>query len=145
MEYPATEDPLAEEKVSSAGRLFTDLLRDLGNLFRQELELAKCELGEKALDAKEGAAKLGTGVGFCLAAAVVLSAAIVLGLTLLLSQWMAPLLAAFISALGVGIVLGTVGFALIRNGSRTLSPRNFVPESTVESLKENARWAKERV
>ena len=145
MEYPATEDRVVEERDSSIGRLFSELLRDLGTLFRQELTLAKCELSEKALEAKGGATKFGIGVGLGLAGVLVLAAALVLGLTAVLSTWMAPLVAGFISALLIGAGLAAGAYALIRQGGASLNPSHFVPEQTLESLKENTRWAKEKV
>ena len=144
MEYAETETPVSEH-LSSVGAMISELFRDFGTLFRQELRLATCELTEKADEAKGGATKCGIAAGMGLAAVVVLSAAIVLGLTLLLSLVLSTLAAAFVSALLVGIGLGVAAYLLFRQGGKDLSPSKFVPERTLESLKENTRWAKTHV
>lgn len=137
-------NPIGDDGAS-VGRLLSDMGHDFTTLFRQELELAKCELAEKAQEAKKGATTFGIGAGMGLAATMVLAAAVVLGLTLLLSNWIAVLPAAFISALVVGIGLGAGAYAMIRTGGKAMSPEHFVPERTLESLKENTRWARNQI
>src|SRR4029078_11902490 len=90
------------ESPSSVGRLISELMRDVGTLFRQEMDLARAELAVKADEAKGGVLKIGMAAGAGLVGVFVLAGAAVLGLTLLLSLWMAPLAAAFVGALVVG-------------------------------------------
>jgi uncharacterized membrane protein YqjE len=139
MDYPGSDDG------SSVGRLVSDMARDVGTLFRQELDLAKCELAEKAAEAKKGATTLAVGAGMALGGALVLAAALVLGLTVLLRTWLDPLLAACVSAFAIGAILGVVGVVLVRRGGEDLSPGHFVPQRTLDSLKENTRWAKDQI
>jgi hypothetical protein len=129
------------ESPSSVGRLISELMRDVGTLFRQEMDLARAELAGKAGAAKAGVLKIGIAAGTGLVGVFVLAAAAVLGLTLLLSLWMAPLVAAFVGALAVGAALALGAYLLYRRGVEEVQVRTFVPERTLESLKENAQWA----
>lgn len=123
----------------------SDLAGEVGTLVRQELGLARAEIAEKAKEAKGAAAKVGVGSAVLHAGALTLAATCVLGLTLLLRTWMAPLAAGFLSALVVGAVLAAVGYTLVKKGGKDLSPAQFVPRKALDCLKEDARWAKERI
>src|SRR5687767_13173004 len=110
------EEERMTEDEAGLGRTVSDLLRDVGTLVRQEVELARCELAEKAEQAKSGAMKLGLGGALGLIGAFILSGAAVLGLTLLLQTWMETLPALFISALVVGVILGVAAWLLLKRG-----------------------------
>lgn len=127
------------------GHAFSDLAGEIGTMVRQEVEVARCELAEAAREARAGAVMCGMGVCTGLAAGSALMAAAVLGLTLLLRQGMSTLAAACLSALIVGVVLGVGAWLFVRQGSRELSPARFVPRRALQSLKENVRWARERM
>ncbi|RPH46238.1 MAG: phage holin family protein, partial [Planctomycetota bacterium] len=115
---------------------------DVGNLVRQEIDLARCELAEKAEEAKGGVARVGLGGGLAFIGALVLAGAAVLGLTFVLQRWMETLPAMAVSALAVGIVLAGAGLVLLKSGTRSLSPEHLVPRRTLDSIKEDARWAR---
>jgi hypothetical protein len=51
----------------------------------------------------------------------------------------------WVSSLIVGVVVLIVGAILISSGRSSLTNMTVVPENTVESIKEDARWAKEQV
>ncbi len=122
----------------SLGELFTDLARESGTLIRQELELAKAELTEKASRTARDVGFLAVGGAIAYAGALAIGAAVIIGLTTLgLSWWLAALL--------VGLVVAGIGYALVRKGLAALKQESLVPEQTMESLKENAQWAKEQV
>lgn len=129
------------ESPSSVGRLISELMRDVGTLFRQELDLARAEMAGKADEAKGGVLKIGIAAGMGVAGVFALSIAAALGLTLILSIWMPPLTAAFVGALLVGAGLALGAYLLFRRGMEEVKVRKFVPERTLESLKENAQWA----
>ncbi|HEX7897284.1 MAG TPA: phage holin family protein [Planctomycetota bacterium] len=134
-----------ETEGPSLGRAVSELAREVGTLARQELELARREIADKAERAKGGAARLGAGSGLALAGAFALTLGMILGLTLLLDDWMSRETAAVVSAFSVGAVLGAAGFLLIRAGAARMSPAELLPRRTVESLKEDARWARKQV
>jgi hypothetical protein len=140
---------MEEERMTGDGpslkRVVSDLVQEVGTLVRQEMNLAKCEIAEKAERAKGGATRFGLGSALAIVSAFVLALALVLGLSLVLDNWMSRPTASFLSALIVGIGLGAAGYFLIRSGVVSLNPAHWVPRRTVESIKEDARWARKRV
>lgn len=140
-------EPMTElkEDAKTVGRRAGDLVGEIGTLVRQEVALARTEMAEKVREAKGGAAKIGAGGALLHAAAFTLAAMCVLGLTLLLVNWMSALAAATLSTLVVGLVLGIAGYSLLRGGGRELSATNFVPQQTLDSIKQDVQWAKGRL
>ena len=140
---------MEEERMDQDGADLRDVMSSLafeiGTLVKQEADLARCELAEKAQLAKGGAARIGTGGAFVLVGTFTLAIAAVLGLTLILMQWMSPIAAAALSAVAVGLILGATGYLLMKRGGERLSPARLVPRRTLESIKEDARWARKQV
>lgn len=137
---------MEEERMERDGADLRDVMSTLagefGTLVRQEADLARCELAEKAEMAKDGAVRIGAGGAFALVGVFTLAAAAVLGLTLLLMQWMSPLAAACVSAAAVGGILSAMGAVLMKRGGERLRPDQLLPRRTLESIKEDARWAR---
>jgi len=50
----------------------------------------------------------------------------------------------WLSALIVGVVVAAVGYALIQKGRDTLKRDNLAPKQAIETLKEDAEWAKQQ-
>jgi hypothetical protein len=119
---------------TSIGQLIGDISDDLSRLLRQELELAKAEMRTEASKAAKAAGMLG-GAGFAAYLAVVLAsfAAVFALANVMDAGW-----AALIVALAWGIVAALL-YRAGRTKLRTVSP---VPQQTVETLKEDARWLK---
>ena len=140
---------MEEERMERDGTDLRDAVSsfagEIGTLVRQEVDLARCELAEKAERAKEGATRIGAGGAFALVGVFTLAAAAVLGLTLLLVQWLPPIAAAAVSAAIVGLILAVVGMVLMKNGGERLSPKQLLPKRTLESIKEDARWARRQI
>lgn len=125
------KDPATEPSLSEA---LHDVGADVSLLVRQELALAKAELKEEAVQAATSVGLLGAA-GYAAAMAVLLgsfAAAFALG-TLWGLGWGALAMA------GVWAVLALVLVVSGRSLLRSVSPK---PERTVESLKEDARWAR---
>jgi hypothetical protein len=119
---------------TSVGEIIGNITDDLSQLFRQEVELAKAEIRQEATKAGKAAGMLG-GAGFAgYLAVVLLSFAVVFGL----SNVMDPGWAALI----VAIVWGAIGAVLFVNGRKKLKTVDPVPRRTAETLKEDARWLK---
>lgn len=119
------------------GDLIGGIIKDLQDLVRDEIQLAKLELREdastigKALGMVAGAALVGL-VGFIF---------LMLAVTYLLAEVMDAWLAAGIVAIGllvIAAILGTVA-------KSKLSAANLKPEQTIASLKEDKAWAQEQV
>jgi hypothetical protein len=118
-----------------------DLLRQLSDqtttLVKQELDLAKAEMTDKAGKAGKGAGMFG-GAG--VSAVIGLGALTAAAITLLDNAMSTPL-----AALIVGVVWVAIAGALAlqgRNKVQEASPP--APEQTTESVKEDVQWAKTR-
>ncbi|MFF8451514.1 phage holin family protein [Streptomyces leeuwenhoekii] len=129
---PGAAEPHGQDK--SVGQLLSVITADLQTLFRQEVELAKAEIREEATRAGKAAGMYG-GAGFAgYMVLLFLSLAAVLGLANVMDGGWAALI--------VTAVWGIVAAVLYQKGRarmRTVSPK---PEQTVETLKENAEWAR---
>ena len=119
----------------SLGALFSDLSQQTADLVRQEMRLAKAELGDKLANAGRHAMLIGAGAAFGLAAVVALAAAIAL---LLIEVGILPWLAAVLTAL----VMGVAAFALAQSGISALKNQSIAPVETMHSLKETTQWLK---
>jgi putative superfamily III holin-X len=122
----------------SLGELFGDLSRQMSALVRQEIELARTEVTGKATAAARDVAVMGTGVALLYAGLLALVGAAVLFLA---DQGWTPWLAALV----VAIVVAIVGGLLVMAGRQSMTSRDMAPTRTVETLKDDAEWAKERV
>jgi len=119
----------------SLGELFGALAQDTGTLVRQEVELAKTEMTQKAT-------RVGKDIGFLLAGGAVayagflgILAAIAIGLGQLGVPW-------WLAALLVGVIVAGIGGFLVMRGLSALRQETAVPQQTIDTLKEDAEWAK---
>lgn len=119
----------------SLGELFSALAQDTSTLVRQEVELAKTEMTQKAT-------RVGKDIGFLLAGGAVayagflgILAAIAIGLGQLGVPW-------WLATLIVGVVVAAVGGFLVMSGLSALRRETAAPQQTIETLKEDAEWAK---
>jgi xanthine/uracil permease len=122
----------------SLGDLFSDLSRETTTLVRQEVQLAKAELTQSATEAARGIGMLVAGGAVAYAGLLFLLLAIVFGL--IEAGW-----DAWLSALVVGLVVVAIGAVLVLRARESLKPANLAPQKTVETLKEDAAWAKEQI
>jgi uncharacterized membrane protein YqjE len=131
----ATNPPGRDDR--SVSDLTKELLRDVSELVRREVDLAKVELAEKVK-------KLGTGIGLAVVGAVLLLVALG-ALTATAIVALATTLATWLAALIVTIVVGVIGAIVLMMGMRVLRRGTPpVPEQTVESVKEDIAWVKTR-
>ena len=118
------------------GELFGNLGKQLSTLIRQEIQLAKTEMSDKASKAGRDVASLVAGGLIAYAGLLVLLAALVLGLAALgLDAWL--------SALIVGVIVAAIGGFLVRQGLTALRSTDPVPHETVETMKDNIEALKE--
>lgn len=116
----------------SLGELFADLARESSTLIRQEVELAKTELSQKAARAGKDIGFLAVGGLILYAGFLVVLAGIVLGLDRAgLPSWVAALL--------VGVIVLGVGYGLVHKGLAELRRSDLAPKQTIESIKEDAQ------
>jgi hypothetical protein len=129
-------DPRPGPTDASVGTLTTEVAKDLSTLVRQEVALAKAEITQEAKTAGQAAGMLG-GAGFAGYFVLVFgSLAAMWGLGEVMALGWAALIVAAIWGV-VAAVLAVVG----RNRMRRLHPK---PERTIETVKEDVRWAKTR-
>jgi hypothetical protein len=118
----------------SLGDLVSELTSDLSKLMRQELELAKAELRQEAGKAGKATGML-AAAGFAgYLTTVLLSFALVFALGAVMPLGWAALI--------VAVLWGIAGAVLYSTGRAKLRTVNPKPERTVETLKEDAEWAK---
>jgi uncharacterized membrane protein YqjE len=119
------------------GELLRELSQTTTDLVRQEIELAKAELGEKGKRAGIGAGMFGGAGLFGAAAFAALTTAIIAALDLAMPLWLAALI--------VTVVYGIVTAALAQRGKEKVQEAGPpVPEQTTASVKEDVQWAKTR-
>ncbi|MDQ0750072.1 hypothetical protein QF034_004303 [Streptomyces africanus] len=119
---------------TSVGDLLSAVTSDVQTLFRQEVELAKTEVKQEATKAGKAAGMYG-GAGFAgYMVLLFLSLAAVLGLANVMDGGWAALIVTAVWA-----VVAAVLYARGRTRMRTVAPK---PGQTVETLKENAQWAR---
>ena len=101
-------------------------------------ETTKAEMTEKGRQAGPGIGMMGAAAGVGLLAAGTLTAFVVLVLDEAMAVWLAALL--------VGLVYAAVAGALFLMGkARVREAGPFVPEQTIETVKEDIEWAKTQV
>ncbi|MET9442771.1 phage holin family protein [Streptomyces sp. NPDC006610] len=134
---PAASRPVEPQQVEqerSVGELLSTVTSDLQDLFRQEVALAKAEIKEEGSRAGKAAGMLG-GAGFAgYLVLLFLSLALMFGLANVMDEAWAALIVAALWGIAAA-VLYTQG----RTRMRSVSPK---PERTVETMKENAEWAR---
>ena len=119
-------------------QLVNGLVSDATLLLRQELALAKYEIYEEAGKTKAAVASLGVGIGIAAVGGLLLIIMLV-HLLRALTDW--PLWMCY----GVvGGVCAIVGVVLLYKGKQQLSQIEMAPQQTVETMKENVRWLKEK-
>ena len=128
--------PPPDVEGQSVGDLLGRVTTDLSTLMRKEVELAKVEIKEEATKAGKASGML-AGAG-----AVGYLVLVFLALTLMFALDAAMPIgwAALITAAVLGVVAALL-FVLGRKRLQQVNPR---PEQTVETLKEDIQWAKNR-
>ena len=128
-------DSSAHTDDRSLGELFGELTRETTTLVREEVALAKAELSQKATRVGKDVGFLAAGGAVAYAGVLALIAALILALGQLgLTWWLAALL--------VGILIAALGGFLVRTGLASLKDTQLTPEQTLQTLKEDAEWAK---
>jgi uncharacterized membrane protein YqjE len=127
MDVPRTE--------RSLGDLFSELSTQTADLIRQEIRLAKAELGTKLADIGKHAMMIGAAVAFGLAAVIAVAAAVAL---LLVDIGVEPWGAALLTAAAMGLA----AYLLAQAGITALRKKSIAPVETIHSLKETTQWLK---
>jgi hypothetical protein len=110
----------------------------MGVLVRQEVGLATTEMTYKATQAARDVAVVGVGGLVAYAGLLAILAALIIGLEAMGLNW-------WQSALIVGVVVAALGAVLVQRGLAALKNTDLAPRETLETLKEDAQWAKDRI
>jgi hypothetical protein len=129
----------------SLGALLRALTSEVSLLFRQEVELARTELTEKATMVGRSVGAIAIGGAIALLGALALLAAVITGLGALLDTFLPGGLAVFLAPLIVGGALAFYGYSRIQTALATLRSEGLAPTQTKESLQENTQWIKARI
>jgi uncharacterized membrane protein YqjE len=117
--------------------LLKRLSEQTSTLVRQELDLAKAELTVKGKRMGVGAGMFGGAGLFGLYALGALTATVILVLSTAMDGWIAALIVTVVYAAIAG-VLALTGKGKVQQATPP------VPEQTVDSVKEDVQWTKER-
>ena len=127
--------PRDDKRNASTAELMKELSREVSQLVREEIALAKAEMTQKGKHA-------GIGAGM-LSGAAVLGLAAVGGsmafLVLVLDSWMPGWLAALIVTIVYAAAAAILAF---RGKERIRHATPPAPTQTIESVKEDVQWAK---
>ena len=121
----------------SISELLKDLATETSTLVRQEIDLAKAEMTDRAKRAGKGAGMLAAGAVAALLALGALTAGLIAALDLAMPTWLAALI--------VTAIHGAIAGVLVQTGRKQVQEAAPpVPEDTIESVKEDVQWAKTR-
>jgi len=132
---PDPTEPKQPDK--SLGELFGDLSQEFAELVRTQTELARTEIRTQTDKAKQVAGAFGAAAAAGYMALVLLSFAAAWGLSEVMPEGVAFLI--------VGAVYAVAAAVLYLRGRERAKEMMLVPQDTVESLKEDVQWARQKM
>ncbi len=123
-------------RTDSTAELIKQLSAQTSTLVRQELDLAKAELVDKGKKAGLGAGLFGAAGVFGLYAVGAVMACMILALSTAVAGWLAALI--------VAVVFAAIAGVLALSGKNKVQAGVSVPQQTVDSMKEDVEWTKQR-
>jgi hypothetical protein len=134
-------DHISERRATgqepSLGELFAELSRETTTLVRQEVQLAKAEMSQKASAVGKDVGFLAVGGMIAYAGFLALLATVIIALGQLGVTW-------WLAALIVAVVVSAIGGFLVMRGIDDLKHQSPVPQQTVQSLQEDGAWMKQQ-
>ena len=122
------------EEDRTLSEVLQDTLRNLQEIVRSEVRLARAEIRDEAKQTASAALWITAGGVGALCAWMFLSWSAVYALATFMSMWAATLL--------VAVALASMASVLLVVGLRRFKRIQPIPERTVETLKENLEWMK---
>jgi uncharacterized oligopeptide transporter (OPT) family protein len=120
----------------SAGDVLQNIVQDLRDIVRSEIQLARAEMSEKATEAGKGAGTLGAAAVIGLLAGAALVTTCIAAWAIIVPVWAAALIMSFI--------LGVAASIAYSRGRDKLKHVNPTPERTARTLREDMQWARQR-
>lgn len=127
------------QETRSFAALFRDLAVASAELLRGELRLARMEAGDVGTRVARGTAQVALGAVLLLLGGLALATGVVL---LVGDQWL-PNDRYWLAALVILVIAGALAAWLARKGMSQLHAAR--PEQTIETLKEDKEWLKQRL
>jgi uncharacterized membrane protein YqjE len=121
--------PASERSVSD---VLQDIIRNVQEIVRLEVRLAKTEIREEAAKAKSAGLWIGAGAVAAIFAMLFFLVTIVDALSLVMPSWAAALI--------VAAALAIVAGGTLVAGQKRFKKIHPTPERTVENIKENVEW-----
>jgi len=128
-------EPVPVDRDPTLGQLLSETTKDLSDLMKAELELAKLELKEEATTAAKAGGMMGAAGVLGHMALLLLAFAAAWGLATVMPTGLAFLIVAVVVAMVAALL-----FVAGRNRMREATP---VAPQTVRTLQEDARWARQ--
>jgi uncharacterized membrane protein YqjE len=132
----ASQGGPSDLKERSIGELLKELSTETSTLVRKEMELARAELQQQGKRAGKGAGLLGGAGVTALLALGSLTATVIALLDTAMKTWLAALI--------VTVIWGVIAGVLALQGRNKLQEATPPAPQTVETVKEDVRWAKTR-
>ena len=127
--------PMDDKRNASTAELMKELSREVSQLVREEIALAKAEMTQKGKHAGIGAGMLSGSAVLGLAAVGGSMAFLVLVLDSWMPGWLAVLIVTIVYAAAAAILA-------FRGKERIRRATPPAPTQTIESVKEDVQWAK---
>ena len=124
---------MAQER--SVSDVLQDILRNLQDMVRSEIRLAKVEIREEVRRAVSSIVWIAAGTVGAVSAWIFLLWALAYALATRMPMWGATLI--------VAVVMAAAAAALMMGGIQRAKRIQPIPERTVESVKENLEWMKQ--
>jgi uncharacterized membrane protein YqjE len=121
----------------SLADVFEDILKNVQEIIRAEVRLARVEIQEEAARAISSAVWVVAGVVTAALAVAFVLWAITYAIGLVWPMWAASLIVAVLLAIAAAVLL-TAGMARLKRVSPT-------PERTLETMKENVAWVRQSI
>jgi hypothetical protein len=119
----------------SLSEVLQNILRNVQEIVRSEVRLAKTEIRDEAVKAKSATMLLASGGFIGLFAVLFLLLTILFALSLAMPLWAAALI--------VGAGLSAAAAGILSAGVKRFRRLRATPERTVETVKENVAWIKQ--
>jgi putative superfamily III holin-X len=120
----------SQNDLRTISTLLGDALSQFANLFQNEIDLAKAELGEKVQ-------KLGGALGFIVGGALLVIPALVMALFALSAALVAAGTSPLMSYLASAIVAAVIAGVLFAIGINRLDARNLAPHETMRQFEKD--------
>ncbi len=126
-----------EKRQESVPELVKELTRDISELVRQEIELARVEMTEKGKKAGLGVGMFGGAAVLGMAVVGCSMATVIIVLDLPMPLWLASLVTTVLYAAAAALLA-------LRGRDELKETGVPIPERTKQSVKEDIQWAKTR-